>query len=169
MQLRVFPEGGKQRVINQNESIMSSYRQIIYHIVFRTKKNERTLSISQHKELYCYVMGILKNKNCYLYRINGTDDHIHMLISLHPSIALADLMRDLKTSSSLWLKEHHGFPRFNGWADGYAALTYSNNEKESLINYIKNQQEHHKDISFKEELKGLLVENGVEINEKYFF
>lgn len=148
---------------------MSSYRQILYHIVFRTKKNERTLYIRQQNELYCYIMGILKNKNCHLYRINGTDDHIHMLISLHPSVALADLMRDLKTSTSIWLKQHKHFQQFTGWADGYAALTYSNNEKDAIINYIKNQPEHHKDISFKEELRGLLVENGVELNEKYFF
>lgn len=148
---------------------MSSYRQILYHIVFRTKKNERTLSTEYQKELFAYILGILKNKDCYLYRINATDDHIHMLISLHPSIALAALMRDLKTSTSMWLKQHKGFSQFNGWADGYSAFTYSNNEKNTLIEYIKNQQEQHKVISFKEELRGLLVENGVEINEKYFF
>lgn len=120
-------------------------------------------------ELYCYITDILQDKNCKLFRINGTGDHIHMLISLHPSISLASLMRNLKTATSMWLKQHPGFPYFKGWANGYTALTYSYNDKKVLIEYIKNQQQQHKHISFKEELKGLLTEQGVDIGESYFF
>lgn len=147
---------------------MSSYRQILYHIVFRTKDNKMSLSHESNNELFAYIMGFIKNKNCFLYRINGMEDHIHILCDLHPNLALADFMRDLKTSTSFWLKQNSKYPNFEGWADGYAALTYSFRDKEMIINYIKNQQEHHKKESFKEELRRLLEEQGVKIDERFF-
>jgi len=147
---------------------MSSYRQILYHIVFRTKGSEKTLSLEYNNELYAYLMGIIKNKNCFLYRINGMEEHIHILSDLHPSIALSDFIRDIKTSSSIWLKQNKHFANFTGWADGYAALTYAYPDKEMIINYIKKQQEHHKKISFIDEYRKLLEEHGIEVDEKYF-
>ena len=113
-------------------------------------------------------MGIIRNKNCYLYRINGMEDHMHILCDLHPSISLADYMRDIKTSSSIWLKHSGKFPEFNGWANGYAALTYGWKDKEIIANYIKNQHEHHTKESFEDELRRLLKEQGINVNEKYF-
>jgi putative transposase len=100
--------------------------------------------------------------------VHGMEDHINILCDLHPSIALADYMRDLKTSSSIWLKQSGKFIEFIGWADGYAALTYGWRDKEKITNYIKNQQEHHKKESFEDELRRLLLEQGIEVNEKYF-
>ncbi len=96
------------------------------------------------------------------------EDHIHILSDLHPSIALANYMRDIKTSTSIWLKQQDGFQKFDGWADGYAALTYSYKEKETLINYIKNQQNHHKNVSFEEELRKLLESEDIQIDDRYF-
>ena len=119
-------------------------------------------------ELYAYIKGFIENKNCFLYRINGTEDHIHILCDLHPSVALADFMRDMKTSSSSWLKQSGKFPKFDGWSDGYAALTYAWRDKDMICNYIKNQQEHHKKVTFGDELRTLLKEHGVEWNERFF-
>lgn len=147
---------------------MSSYRQILYHLIFRTKDSRRTLNQENSRELYAYILGILKNKNCFLYRINGIEDHLHILCELHPAIALADLMRDVKASTSLWLKKDGKFPEFEGWADGYAAFTYGWKDKETIINYIKNQHEHHHKETFVDELKRLLIEHGIEIDEQYF-
>ena len=147
---------------------MSSYRQILYHLIFRTKDSRKTLVPEHARELYAYIMGTIRNKNCFLYRINGMEEHLHILCELHPTIALADLVRDIKTASSIWLKQSGKFPEFEGWADGYAALTYSWKDKEMIINYIKNQQEHHKTESFNDELRRLLKEHGVEIDERYF-
>jgi putative transposase len=135
---------------------------------FRTKDSQKTIIEEQSKELYAYLMGIIRNKNCFLYGINGMEDHIHILCDLHPIIALADFMRDIKTSSSIWLKGSGKFPGFQGWADGYAALTYAWKDKEMIANYIKNQKEHHKKESFEDELKRLLREQGIAVNEKYF-
>lgn len=147
---------------------MSSYRQILYQIVFRTKNNKRTINPEHQDELFAYIIGIIKNKNCFLYRINGIEDHVHILCDLHPSIALADLVRDIKTSTSIWLKQSGNFPQFDGWADGYAAFTYSFREKDKLINYIKNQQIHHKKSTFEQELRILLEEEGISIDERFF-
>jgi putative transposase len=147
---------------------MSSYHQILYHIVFRTKESLDTLNQEHSRELYYYILGILKNKKCFLYRINGTENHLHLLCDLHPSLALADFMRDIKTSTSIWLKQSGKFTKFEGWAEGYAALTYSWKDKDTIVNYIKNQQEHHKKESFMEELRRLLQEQGIEINGEYF-
>ena len=113
-------------------------------------------------------MGFVKNQNGFLYRINGVENHVHMLCDLHPSIALADFMRDLKTSTSIWLAQLGKFPDFRGWASGYAALTYSWKDKDKIVSYIKNQQEHHKRVSYEEELRGLLKENGIICNECFF-
>ena len=147
---------------------MSTYRQILYHIVFRTYKNQKTLKLQYDKELYLYIFGIIKNKGCFLYRINGMEDHIHILSDLHPSIALADYMRDIKTATSIWLKENKNYPNFKGWAEGYAAFTCGFDDKENLVNYIKNQREHHKSYSFDDEYRSLMLEYGIVFNEKYF-
>jgi putative transposase len=147
---------------------MSSYRQILYHLIFRTKDSRKTLVQEHSRELYAYLMGFIKNNNCFLYRINGMEDHLHILCDLHPTIALANYMRDMKTSSSIWLKQTGKFPAFEGWADGYAAFTYAWKDKDMIVNYIKNQQEHHKKETFEDELRRLLEEHGIEVNEKYF-
>lgn len=147
---------------------MSSYRQILYHLVFCTKYRKKALTEEHSRELYAYILGIVKNKNCFLYRINGVEDHIHMLTDLHPSLALADYIRDIKASSSLWLKQHGGFPEFEGWAEGYAALTYAWRDKDMIVNYIINQKEHHKKERFEDEYRRLLVEHGITIDERYF-
>ena len=147
---------------------MSSYKQIIYHIIFHTKDARNTLSPGHSEELYSYIAGIIKNKNCFLYQINGVEDHLHFLSDLHPSVALADYLRDIKTSSSAWLKKHPGFPNFSGWSDGYGAFTYAFRDKNMVSNYIKNQREHHKKESFIEEYRRLLKEHGIEIDERFF-
>ena len=147
---------------------MSSFRQILYHIIFRTKNSARTLSLSDSKELYHYVWGIIKNKKGKLFRINGMEDHIHLLTDLPPTITLADYVRDIKGCSSHWLKDNPKFPAFGGWAEGYAALTYTWRDKEMIIDYIKNQRDHHKQTDFLTEYRQLLEEHGIIIDDRFF-
>lgn len=146
---------------------MSTYTQILYQIVFSTKKRERTLTEENRSELFKYIWGILKNKKCHLYRINGVEDHLHIATHLHPSVALASLVKDIKLASSDFIKQNRLFPNFNGWQDGYSAFTYAISAKDNLIEYIKNQEEHHKTKTFQEELVELLHEHGVEFDERY--
>lgn len=146
---------------------MSTYTQILYQIVYSTKFREKTLEAKSRKELYKYIWGILKNNNCHLYQVGGVEDHIHIITHLHPSVALAELVKDIKLASSGYIKNESLFSTFNGWQDGYAAFTYTIEAKENLINYVKNQEEHHKTKTFIEELKELLIEHKIEFDEKY--
>lgn len=146
---------------------MGTYTQILYQIVFGTKHHEHTMTKTGRDPLFQYITGLLKNKKCHLYQINGVENHLHILTHLHPSIALADLVKDVKLSSSKFIKEQKLFKHFDGWQDGYAAFTYSQDRKETLINYIRNQETHHQKKTFREELIELLKEHGVEFDEKY--
>lgn len=146
---------------------MNSFRQILYHIVFGTYNREQTLTEEHHEALFRYIWGIINKRNCVLYRINGTKDHIHILSDLHPSIALSDYIKEIKTASNTWMKNSGNFPNFKSWAEGYCAITYSLKDKDKIIQYIKNQKEHHRKTSFTEELKQILTENGIEWDERY--
>src|SRR5205814_4492555 len=120
---------------------MSTYTQIIYQIVFGTKSREQTLIKENRDELFKYISGILKNKNCHLYCINGVEDHVHIITHLHPSVSLASIVKDIKMASTVYIKEKNLFPNFKGWQEGYGAFTYSIKEKYNLIEYVKNQEE----------------------------
>ena len=146
---------------------MSTYTQILYHIVFSTKNREPSLLKENREQLFRYIWGISQKHNCFLIRINGVEDHIHLLIRLHPSVALAALVKDIKMSSHKFIKDQNLFPDFISWQEGYGAFTYSIKAKNKLINYIKNQEEHHKDVSYKDELISLLEENKVMYEKRY--
>ena len=148
---------------------MSTYTQILYQIVFSTKDWETTMIESGQERLYRFIWGILQKKNCHLYRINGVEDHLHIITHLHPTIAPALLVKDIKLASSDFIKEEGIFPNFNGWQDGYGAFTYAISAKDNLIEYVKNQKEHHKKVSFRDEYISLLKEHGIEFDEKYLF
>ena len=147
---------------------MSGYRQLLYHLVFRTKESFPTINRYHSDQLYACITGIIGNKSSHLYRINGVENHLHILTDVHPSIALADFMREIKASTSFWMKNTGYFPKYNGWSEGYGSFTCSYGDLGNLINYIKHQQEHHAKKTFEEEYKRLLLESGLEIDERYF-
>ena len=146
---------------------MATYTQILYHLVFSTKHRRRVLDAPRRDELFRYLWGILKNKDCHLYRIGGVEDHIHILTSLHPMVPLAGLVKDLKVASSVWIKEERVFPEFEGWQEGYGAFTCAWRDKDALIEYIKGQVEHHRIESFQDELRRMLGEHGVVFEERH--
>jgi REP element-mobilizing transposase RayT len=147
---------------------MSSYRQHLYHLVFRTKDSLPAIKQDHVNELYAYITGIVKHKNSHLYRINGIENHLHILTDMHPSIAPADFMREVKVSSSLWMKNSGLFPTFKGWAVGYGSFTCSYMDMDRLIDYVKNQQAHHKKLTFEVEYRILLQEYGIIPDERFF-
>jgi len=136
--------------------------------VFRTQDSQPALKRDNTDNLYAYITGIIKNKNSHLYRINGVENHLHILTDIHPSVSLADFVREIKVSTSIWMKESGLFPSFKGWAEGYGAFTCSYNDMGKLIEYVKDQQEHHSKKTFGEEYRRLLLESGIRIDEKYF-
>jgi putative transposase len=144
-----------------------SYIQIYYHIVFSTQNREPVLLNNHRKRIYGYLWGILEEKNSHLYRIGGTRDHLHLLTHIHPTVPLAELVRDLKTASTFWIKKEGIIPHFRGWQKEYAAFTKSHENRDAVIEYIKDQEEHHKKFTFIEELRQLLIQHGIEFDERY--
>ena len=146
-----------------------SYTNLLCHIIFRTKKSRQTISEEHCTDLYKYIWSIVKSNNCVLYRINGMPDHIHLLVEMDPKIALSDFVRQVKSSSSNFMKSHREwFPMFEGWAEQYCALSKSLEERETVRQYIINQKEHHKKLSWKEEISQLMEEAGLEDKIPYF-
>ena len=154
-------------VAQNNTSKMATYTQTIYHIVFATKHRERVLDKPHREDLFRYIWGIVKNHDCHLFRLNSVEDHVHILTSLHPTVALADLVKAVKTGSSKWIKEENVFPQFSHWQDGYGAFTHSIREKNPLIDYIKDQENHHRRVDYLDEYRTLLQDAGIEFDEKY--
>ena len=148
---------------------MGAFRQVFYHIIFSTKFRKPSIEEKHCEKLYKYIWGIITKRDCKLYRINGVEDHIHIFSDLHPSVCLADLVRDIKVNSSIWIKKSGLFPDFDAWQDGYAAFTYSAKEKDLIIAYIKKQKEHHKKETSENELIRLLNEHEIDYNPEFLF
>ena len=146
---------------------MSTYTQILYQIVFSTKNREKTLITNHQEKLFKYIWGIIKNNKSVLYQINGMEDHVHIVTHLHPTVSLSSFVKDIKMSSSVWIKKQDIFPDFTTWQEGYGGFTYSIYEKNKLINYVKDQKDHHKTKTFMEEYIELLNEHNIKFDKSY--
>ena len=129
----------------------NTYTQIYFHIVFAVKGRTCHIANNWKEELYKYITGVIFHKDQKMIRINGMQDHVHILIGLKPNIMLSDLVRDLKSSSSKWINEKGFIKEQFSWQKGFGAFSVSHSELPKVINYIINQEQHHKTISFKEE------------------
>jgi len=136
--------------------------------VFRTQDSQSTIKKDNAEQLYAYITGIIRNKDSHLYRINCIENNLHILTDIHPSVALADFVREIKVSTSIWMKSSGLFPSFKGWSEGYGSFTCSYMDLGRLIDYVKGQQEHHGKKTFEEEYRSLLRESGITIDERYF-
>jgi putative transposase len=144
-----------------------SYVQIFVHIVFHTKNNKNLILNDIGNELYSYLGGILRNLKSVPLRIGGTSDHIHVLCTLPKTMAPADLVEELKKSSSKWIKtKGQEYINFY-WQDGYGGFSVSNFQVEVIKKYISNQKEHHLKTSFIDEYKNLLDEYGILYEDRY--
>ena len=147
--------------------VAMSYRQIFYQIVFSTKGRLPTIPEAHCRDLYRYITAIVHERNCFMYQINGIEDHIHIFCDLHPTIALANFVKEIKVATSQWMKGSIRFPEFTGWQDRYGAFTYNIRERDKIIRYVANQKEHHRDEGSLDEFKRLLIENDIPFDEKY--
>lgn len=147
-----------------------SYSKILYHIVFRTKRSLPAICEEHEKALYSYIWGFLKNRSCFLYRIGGTPDHIHILVQVPVTEYMPDLIRDMKTAAHRFVADNHSkFPLFDDWGKSYCALSVSYGDRTRIINYIKGQKEHHRKASLADELKNIFKEHDVEYDTRYLF
>lgn len=146
---------------------MPTYTDITYHIVFGTKNRVRSLDKARRDDLFRFIWGVVKERDCHLYRIGGVEDHLHLLTSLHPSLALADLVKEIKTASSAWIKGQGVFPAFDYWQESYGAFTVAADARPALIDYIKSQEEHHAREDFVDELKRMVKAAHLEWKPEY--
>ena len=128
-----------------------------YHIVFCTKGRRMTLPLDQCEHLYRFIWKDISDRRCRLLRIGGIQNHVHLLIDLHPSVALSELMKEIKRHSSSWLRADSRFPLFEGWASEYYASSIETSNKDAIINYIKNQWQHHLTTPFDSEIETLCL------------
>jgi REP element-mobilizing transposase RayT len=146
---------------------MSTYRQLLFHIVFSVNFRQPQITTDVETPLYNYMAGICRNLHCRLLHINGTTDHIHILTDLHPSVALSDLVKTIKVASSLWLKSTGLCPDFAGWQEGYAAFSHSPEDIPILTDYLRRQKQHHQQETAREEFIRLLTEHGIQYDPRY--
>ena len=137
----------------------------MFHVVINTYRRQMTIPDETSEHMYRYIWSIIKSRNCRLYRINGIGNHIHMLIELSPTMALSDLVRDIKQGSSKWAKQQVYFPQFSGWGKEYGAFSVGQREKDVVVNYIINQREHHKSRPFEDEYRAIIEDCGLEWND----
>ena len=146
---------------------MSTYTDITCHLVFATKHRVRALDKARREDLFRFMWGVLKERKCHLYRIGGIEDHIHILTSVHPTVALASLVKELKTASSAWIKGEAVFPLFEHWQEGYGAFSVAAKDRPGLIEYIKNQEQHHQEQAFVDELQQMVEKAHLEWRPDY--
>ena len=144
-----------------------SFVQFYTHIVFHTKNNRPLIKPETEFELYAYLGGILRNYKSNPIQIGGTTDHIHILCTLPKTIALADLVEEVKKSSSKWIKSKGPDYQSFYWQDGYGGFSVSNSGIEDLKSYILNQKEHHEKVSALDEYKILLDAYGIKYEDRY--
>jgi REP element-mobilizing transposase RayT len=118
-------------------------------------------------ELYKYITGIIQNHGHKVLQINGIPNHIHILFGMRPTQSLSDLMKQVKQDSSKWINSKGFVNRKFSWQAGYGAFSYSKSEVPNVIKYIKNQEHHHKTITFQDEYLQLLKEFNIEFDERY--
>lgn len=144
-----------------------SFVQIYVHIVFHIKNNKQLIRPEIEVELYSYFGGILKNYKSNPLQIGGTSDHIHILCTLPKTMAPADLVEEIKKSSSKWIKTKGSHYNNFYWQDGYGGFSVSNSGIETVRKYILNQKKHHEKVSFIDEYKNLLDAYGILYEDRY--
>jgi putative transposase len=147
----------------------NTFTQLYVHYVFAVQDRLCLINEKWKDNLYRYMSGIIDQQGHKLYVINGTSDHVHILISMNPKQAPSDLMFHLKRSSSSWINQNRLSVGKFSWQEGFGAFSLGKSQLPSKIKYIEEQQVHHKKKSFKEEYLQILIENDIEYDKRYIF
>jgi putative transposase len=142
---------------------------IVIHVTFSTKNREPKIVPEIQEELYRYIGGIIKRENCILIEIGGISEHIHLLIKISPVHAFSNIMQKIKGNSSKWINEQKQLNGKFAWQKGYGAFSVSESLVPSVIKYLRNQERHHRNLSFKEEFIRLLELHGIEYDDRYLW
>ena len=145
----------------------NTFHQLYVQIVFSVKKRESLIPIKHKEEIHKYITGIVKNNKCKMIAINSVEDHIHIFVGIHPTISVSNLVKDIKTSTTEFIKDKRWIKFKFNWQDGYGAFSYSRSHIDKVVKYIENQEIHHMKKSYAEEYKEFMEKFGVEYDEKY--
>lgn len=145
---------------------MSTYCSIHFHVVFSTKNRKRYIKSDWINRLHEYLGGSLKGLDAVPLKIGGVEEHVHLLVGCKTTHRPCDLIREIKKASTAWVHSEIGVNGF-GWQDGYAIISVSPNAIKGVSGYIANQEEHHRQRSFREELENILMRAGIEYDPRY--
>jgi putative transposase len=152
-----------------DSSTMSTFTRLTYHVVFGTKFRRNRIVEPFGDELYSYIGGIIRGEQGALLEIGGMPDHVHIFAAFSPAISVSDMLRRIKAKSSKWANDHQKLIDHFEWQKGYGAFTVSQSQIETVRDYIRNQEEHHRQKTFKDEFVNLLERHGIQFEERYLF
>ena len=147
----------------------NTYTNLHYHVIFSTKNREPWIRQEFETRIWEYIGGIARDIHAKPIQIGGTDDHLHILLGLPPSISVSEALKKLKGGSSGWIKENFAGCRGFSWQDGYGGFTVSQSQVQEVTNYIATQREHHRFKSYQEEYLAFLDKNGIAYDKKYLW
>jgi putative transposase len=147
----------------------NTYTQIYVQIVFAVKGRQNLIPTQHREELHKFITGILQNRQQKLLSIFCMPNHTHVLIGLQPSIAISDLVRDIKAGSSKFINDSGWLKSKFNWQEGFGAFSYSKSQIDTVVRYILNQEAHHKRQTFKDEYLDFLKKFEVDYDERYLF
>ncbi len=147
----------------------NTYSQIYIQIVFTVNGRQNLISKQHREELHKYITGIVTKRNQKLLSVFAMPDHIHLFVGMKPNISVSDLTRDIKAGSSKFISDNNWVKGKFSWQEGFGAFSYSKSHIDNVINYILNQEQHHKKKTFKEEYLDFLKKFEIDYNEKYLF
>lgn len=157
-------------IFNKGISKMpNTYTQLNIQLIFAVKGRSNILNENFSEDLFKYINGILNETKNYPLAVNGYLDHVHAFFELSPTTSVAEIARILKSNSSKWINENRFVPGEFHWQTGYGAFSYSCSQRNRVIRYIVNQEEHHKKKTFKQEYLSFLKSFEIDYNEKYLF
>jgi putative transposase len=146
-----------------------SLSKLYVHIIFHVKYDSCLIKLEDEQELYSYIGGVIKISKSIPININGIENHVHILCIMSKNISLADLLEDIKRSSSRWIKTRGIHYDDFAWQGGYSGYSVSPSKVETVNRYIENQKNHHKHQTFQEEYIQFLNEHGVDYKEEYLW
>lgn len=147
----------------------NTYTQIHIQVVFTVQNRDCVILNSWKDELYKYITGVIQNHSHKVLAINGMPDHVHILFGFRPTQSLSELMQDIKGDSSKWINQKRFTKDKFSWQEGYGAFSYSKSHVGAVVDYINNQEEHHKKKTFLEEYHDFLEKFDIEYDERYLF
>ena len=145
----------------------NTYSQIILHVIFAVKSRNALLPTCELPRIHAYIAGTLKKLGHFPYAVGGIENHVHILLGFNITHTIPDMVRDVKSMVSRFINDNHMILYRFEWQAGYGCFSYSKSQVETVCHYISRQHEHHKSVSFEDEMRLFLDKFDIEYDERY--